>query len=87
MFMPNFLPEIFQGHPKFTFGGYLLRTAGGLDRLRNSDLVVKKMLSFLPQTVCSKFRNTGKINPFVFDREGANMSLKMREKINLHFRN
>ena len=44
------------------------------DGLRNSDLIVKKICSFLRQNFSSKFRNTGKVIPFIFD--GANMSMQ-----------
>ena len=45
----------------------------GLNRLRlNSDLVVtEKIYSFLRQNASSKFRNTRKLIPFVFEQ--ANM--------------
>ena len=38
---------------------------------------------FFRQEISSKFRNTGKLIPFVF--KGVNMSLKMREKVGYHF--
>ena len=51
-----------------------------LNRLRNPDLVVKKIYRFLRQNVSSKFRNTGKLNSFCFRRGNFTGHYKMRKK-------
>ena len=56
----------------------------GLNLLRNSGLVLKENLKFASRkNVTSKFRNTGKLIPFVF--EGAKMSLKFEKSGQLAF--
>ena len=48
-----------------------------VNRLRNSDLVVKQIYNFSWQNVISKVRNAGKLIPFVFKTVRVNMLLKI----------
>ena len=58
---------------------YIIMGRKGLYHLRNSDLVLKKMLSLLRQNISSKFRYTGKVTPFVFG--GTNISISIFLKL------
>ena len=51
-----------------------------VNRLRNSDLVVKQIYNFSWQNVSSKVRNAGKLIPFVFKTVRVNMLLKIRKR-------
>ena len=55
---------LFRDTQRFFGGGYLFVLLS--ERLRNSNLIVKKIQSFLQQKVSSKFHNNGKLIPFVF---------------------
>ena len=57
-----------------------------VNRLRNSELVVKQIYNFSWQNVSSKVRNAGKLIPFAFKTVRVNMLLKMRKrKVQLAF--
>ena len=71
LMLPSRLPIIFCWKSYFILVDIC---SEGLNRLRNSDLIVKNICGFIRQNVSSKFCNTGKLIPFVF--AGANMVLK-----------
>ena len=58
-------PSFHQGHPTVYFGVYLCTEVP--NQLRNSDLLVNEVYSFLRQIVSWRFRDTGKLVPFVFE--------------------